>query len=236
VIAPLRAQLLLHEGRWFEAITAPLLPIEARRYLVRVMAPDSVLALLANGRDKRLAADAQLLRAVRLSARGAWTEALAALPPGDRRIATWRTAARVSADTTRTGQLVWARWLNARHGTLFYGADRTWYRSLNWRLFVFSDSSSESSWSDLLPWTREVERLAIANHLMETQERSISVRVLAEWLKSAPAGQERSRVLREANTMYNWLVNWDNSNSRFFLEQMERDGTARIIRTAGRQR
>lgn len=234
VLAPLRAQLLLASHRWSDAIAAPLLPFEARQYLLRVMAPDSVVDRISKLSDRKLSLEARLTRAMREAGAGRWSEGAALLPRGDRRVALWQTAARLSADASGTGKLSFARWLNARHGTLFHGVDRLWYRSLNWRMLTLTSEGSDSPWSELLPWTREAEHAAIVAHASTAYERSIAIRVYAEWLKASAPGAERRRVLREANTMYNWLVNWDNNNSRLFLELMERDGTARAIREAGR--
>ena len=72
---PFRATKLTgYEG----GIRTPLIPFASRQYLVRVMAPDSVMALLASAPDRQLANEARLVQAVRLAVAGQWTRASAA--------------------------------------------------------------------------------------------------------------------------------------------------------------
>lgn len=235
-VAPLRAQLLLGTGRWADGIRTPAIPFASRQYLVRVMAPDSVVATLTADADRRLAHEARLVQAVRLAAAGEWTRGIAALPPGESRRATlWRTAATLSADTTSPGQLAWARWLRQRNGSLFLGNDKPWYRSLNWRLASISSADATSGFNARLPWTADDERRAIGRHVRATYELYPALRAWVAWLgRPGITPAERRRVAREADAAYRWLVDWDANNSDFWKRVLEEEGIGRAIRVAAR--
>ena len=127
-----------------------------------------------------------------------------------------------------------------QHGTLFFGEDTDWLRGLNWRRDrVADDTVSDAGiyWSldRRLPWTAQEERTAIAEHLRSTTELYYSLQAYARWLDGATAATPGlAAVVREADTVYNRLVNWDNRNSRFWAEELESSPEARAIRQAGR--
>ena len=216
---------------------APALPFEARQYLLRVMAPDSVLVDIAGGSDRRLAAEARLVQATRRGAAGQWTAAIAALPPGQsKRVALWTTARSLSSDTTAAGTLARARWLRQRNGALYFGSDKIWYRSLNWRLAALQSGDSAYGFSAALPWTAAAETEAIGRHLRGTYEMYHSVVAYRDWLqRPGLLAVERRRVAREADAVYRWLVDWDNNNSSFWKDTLEAEGIGRAIRDAGRR-
>jgi hypothetical protein len=236
VVAPLRAQLLLGTGRWADGIRTPAIPFASRQYLLRVMAPDSVVASLSVNADRSLADEARLVRAVRLAAAGKWTPAIAALPAGQtRRASLWRTAATLSADTTARGQLAWARWLRPRNGTQFFGNDKAWYRSLNWRLNAIASTDPQYGFNSQLPWTADDEQRAIGRHLRASYELYPALRTYVTWLaRPGTSPAERRRIAREADGAYRWLVDWDANNSTFWKTALEAEGIGRAIRVAAR--
>ena len=65
----------------------------------------------------------------------------------------------------------------------------------------------------------------------------LALREYADWLARAPANDGRRRaVVRESDGAYNWLVNWDANNSRYWQRELERRGVGAAIRRAGRRR
>lgn len=236
LVAPMKVQLLLAARRWRDALAAPGVEAESRAYLVRVLAPDSVLASLAVSSGGPLATEAQRTLATRVAAAGGWSAAADRLPSRDAsRRALWRGTQALAADTSLGGRLAFARYMRARNGKLFWGNDKIWYRSLNWRLVSITDTVNVG-FNPILPWTSADEARAIGRHFRDRFEMYHAVRAYADFLARAPRTDvRRTAALREANLTYNWLVNWDNNNSRFWEQALEEEGIGRAIRQAGRR-
>lgn len=235
LVAPMKVQLLLAAHRWRDALAAAGVSGESRAYLVRVLAPDTVLAALAAS-GGALATEAQRTLATRTAAAGEWSAAADRLPLRDAsRRAAWRATQALAADTSLGGRLAFARHMRARNGTLFWGNDKVWYRSLNWRLASITDTVTVG-FNSILPWTSADEVRAIGRHFRDGFEMYHAVRAYTDFLARAPRTDgRRAAALREANLTYNWLVNWDNNNSRFWEQALEEEGIGRAIRQAGRR-
>ena len=127
-----------------------------------------------------------------------------------------------------------------QHGALFFGEDTQWLRGLNWRRDRVVDDTVRDAgiyWSldRRLPWTAQEERAKIADHLRSTTELYYSLQTYARWLDGASATTPGlGTVVREADAVYNRLVNWDDRNSRFWSAELENSPEARAIRRAGR--
>src|SRR5262249_21804374 len=150
----------------------------------------------------------------------------------------WARTATLAADTTRAGQLAFARWMHERHGELFFGEDTDWLRGLNWRRYALArDTTGNREPPHLdprLPWSPEEERAKIAAHFQSTTELYYSLRAYAKWLDGANASTPGlAAVVRESNQVYNRLINWDATNSLFWSETLESGPEARSIRRAG---
>lgn len=236
LLAPVALQLRLADRRWRSALATPHVAREARQYLVRVLAPDSVLRALATGGDALLSREAARTLAMREAAGGAWGAGARALPAADAsRAALWRRTAALARDSSLAGRLAYARHLRAMNGRLFWGNDKTWYRSLNGRLRTVQDTVY-GGFNPILPWRASDEVAAIARHFREGFEMHHAVRAYVDFLQRAPRSDpRRAAAVREANLAYNWLVNWDNNNSGFWQEELERAGVGRAIRAAGRR-
>lgn len=236
LVAPMKVQLLLAARRWRDALAAAGGEAESRAYLVRVLAPDSVLASLAASSGGPLATEAQRTLATRVAAAGGWRAAADRLPLRDAsRRALWRGTQALAADTSLGGRLAFARYMRARNGKLFWGNDKVWYRSLNWRLASITDTVNVG-FNPILPWSSADEVRAIGRHFRDGFEMYHAVRAYADFLARAPRTDvRRTAALREANLTYNWLVNWDNNNSRFWEQALEEEGIGRAIRQAGRR-
>lgn len=235
-VAPIRVQLLLAERRWIDALHSPGMPPEARQYLVRVMAPDSVLEALVRSNDRLLSREARRTRALRRASAGDWTGASAMLPSGDGELANrWRAVQPLAADTTLAGRLAFARYMRAQNGKLFGGNDKVWYRSLNWRQRAIGDSTY-GGFTPILPWRAEDEVSAIGRHFHDTFEMYYAVKAYADFLARLPKGDPRRAVaVREADQAYNWLLNWDNYNATYWARELEAEGIGGKIRRAGRK-
>lgn len=239
LVAPLRAHLLLDAHRWSEALAVKHVAPDAKEYLLRVLAPDSVVALVRTGKNARLARVAARTQALRLAGNGKWNEGAALLPPSDAvRRPLWLEAATRASDTTLAGTLAYARWLRARRGSLLGTPDKVWYRSVSRRLAEVTGREGEPSQFDAsLPWSAAEEHRAIVGELMASYEMFHAVRAYARVLERMPPSDAHvGVVLREANVVYNWLASWDNNNSRVFQDEMERAGIGGIIRRAGKRR
>ncbi len=74
----------------------------------------------------------------------------------------------------------------------------------------------------------------IAAHLRSSTELYYALRAYAAWLDGATASTPGlAGVVREADRVYNRLINWDATNSRFWSEELETGPEARSIRRAG---
>jgi len=250
--ARVRARLALLRGQWTRAVREPLLDVDARSYLVRVLLPDSALATLLD--DPRTDDSTRAAAAIALGSRdaargswsaGAWTAGARTLARGGRAVpqglaARWTRAATLAADTSLDGRLAYARWLAGERGALFFGVDNAWYRSLGWRVRALRDTAADGARrTPRAPVAADAEIAAIAAHLGATTEPRLALRAYGDWLvrtepRAATMRAERQRIAREADRVYNLLVNWDANNTTFWQERLEQSPEARAIRRAGR--
>jgi hypothetical protein len=126
-----------------------------------------------------------------------------------------------------------------QHGRLFFGENTFWLRGLNWRLYALDRDTIDRSapppaLDPRLPWTAAEERAKIDAHLRSTTELYYALQAYAAWLDGATRTTPGlPTVVREADQVYNRLVNWDESNSRFWSAALTRSPEARSIRRAG---
>jgi hypothetical protein len=238
-LGAIRVRLHLLRRDWGKALAAARADDAATAYLVRVLAPQPIVDSLAAAAASPLATDVRLTIAARRAAIGDWTGAsrsVAATDPDQAR--RWARTATLAADTSRSGGLAFARWMRDQHGRLFFGEDTFWLRGLNWRLDALdrdtTDRLEPPAFDPRLPWTAAEERTKIDAHLRSTTELYYSLGAYARWLDGATRSTPGLvAVLREADQVYNRLVNWDESNSRFWSAALTRSPEARSIRRAG---
>lgn len=246
--ALLAAAVALRHGKVADAARAPGLEATIASYLVRVLADDAALDALAKVPEPAIRSDARMTSAVRRIA----AQGFGAAGAGDAAHASrWQEAHRLGADPTLDGRLAYARWLRAHDGQLFYGTDKVWYRSLNYRLSALAcqacavqhDTTSEgcmfcdpedATRDPHLPFDGAAEREAIRRHLRSSSETFLALQAYAGWLAVAkPEDPRLPKVVKEADAVYNQLVNWDNSNSQFWQHELEHSDIAVMIRRAG---
>jgi hypothetical protein len=232
--APVRANLLLRARRWSDALALPFIDPWAKRYLVRLLAPDSVLDHASRGSTSLLTNEARLALAHRARRAGGWMAGVSVGTLPAEKASLWRTAASMESDTSRAGTLRFARWLAARDGQLFLPRDKWWFRSLSWRLNVLSDTTDGRQYlRGAIEPAAEKEQI---ESLLLASEHFLALQAYARWLERAPSGPATRTVVREADRLYNGLVNYDPGNSEFWRDHLERVGVGPAIRRAGRRR
>lgn len=230
--ASIRARLLLGRQEWTRAITVPDLDEYARRYLVWVLAPDSVLTTLAAGRDTAGAHAAQQVRAVRALQRVGWDAAIPLLGHYDPK---WDEARRLSRDTSITGRLAYARYLGTEGAGLFAYQGRMWYRTLTGRMgWVITPTGAANSTG--LPWQPAEESAAIRQHLFDFSWEDFTLKAYAEYFRRAPAGHRDLRAaVAEADRLYNRVLQLDFGASGLWGDYLPQSPEAAAIREAGRK-
>ena len=216
-----RIHLLRHD--WGKALADSPAGNAATAYLVRVLAPTTIVDSLAAAAASPLASDARLTIAGRRAAAGDWTAASRSVrTPDPDKARRWARTATLAADASRSGRLAFARWMRDQHGRLFFGEDTFWLRGLNWRLYALARDTTDRSapppaLDPRLPWTPAEERAKIDAHLRSTTELYYSLGAYARWLDGATRSTPGlAAVVREADQVYNRLVSWDATNSRFW--------------------
>jgi hypothetical protein len=239
--ALLAAAYHLMHGDPAQAVLVIGLPTDIRHYLLWVLLDEQALNGLLSAKNPEIRQEVQMARAIRLASAGQWREAVQLVQASQPARATlWLQAATLSADQTPSGRLKWARFLMAQDAQLFYGKDTTWYRSLNGRYRDLGERHSSST-SDKAPQgspfflTPVQEQDAIARHLTQTTGLWPALKLYAAWLKTAKPSAEMRAVLKEADTCYNALVNWDATNSSFWANYLEHQETVAHIREAGKR-
>ena len=238
-VAAIRARLHLIRREWGRAIEQLGAGVPSTNYLIRVMAPPGVVDSLARA-GSPFETEARLTTTARRAAAGDWRSAArAATGTGTERERLWSRTVALAADTSRAGTLAFARWMRAQHGRLFFGENTDWMRGLNWRRYAIDSTGSwraegSREFDTRLPWTASQERERIATHLQSTTELFYALRAYARWLDRATAATPGlAAIVREADQVYNRLVNWDANNSRYWGETLETSAEARSIRRAG---
>ena len=239
-LGAIRIRIHLLRGDWGKALAASAPGIPTTEYLVRVLAPQLTVDSLAAAQTSPLGNDARLTIAGRRAAAGDWAGASRSVsatdPDKSRR---WARTAALAADTSRSGQLAFARWMRDQHGRLFFAEDTFWLRGLNWRFYALDHDTTDRSvpptgLDERMPWTSAEERAKIDAHLRSSTELYYSLRAYARWLDGATRTTPGLvAVVREADQVYNRLVNWDERNSRFWSVALTQSQEARSIRRAG---
>jgi hypothetical protein len=235
-VGSLRVKLYLDRSEWSSALRDPDLDPYARRYLLWVLAPDSVLTSLAGG-SSETARDARLAMAVHVVRRGGWLAGAKLIATSHPAMAAlWRQAGILSADSSLAGTLAYARFLRDHADGLYFDLSRShmWYRGLEYRRssLVRRPGGRDTR----LPWTLDEERADIERHYVETSAMYDALRTYASYLNRAPPKTANlSRIVHEADQVYNLMVNWDHSDSGFWVERILGGPEGEAIRRAGKQ-
>jgi hypothetical protein len=189
-------------GQIAAALQVPELSENERSYVLETLLSDQQLRALLR---TPLAGRAALTLGIRQAAAGHWKRAAAIIAPYDSaRAKLWRTAAHLSRGKTAAERLRWARFLNAQRRTLLWPIDNASGRSLEW-------VCASSKWpnfpaSVVRQWTAEFQCEAAQDQ--QLQDASwLALKAYAAYLSRAPRSDESLAALREADVLYNWLIN-----------------------------
>ncbi len=244
-LAAFRARILLMHGEPLRAAQVEKLDPLARSYLVRVMLDEKSLVAAAQTPDAALRAEATLTRAVRRAAQGDWKGGADLLRDTDpEKAALWTEVAGKAADRSSRGRLAWARFLRDNDGKLLFGVDKVWDRSVCGRARVLALPEDprnnvtlyERYNSPDLPWTKEEEITAIRRHLDGSSETFLALQAYAAWLSSVNLkDRDVGEALKEADTVYNRLINWPYVTESCFNDALKGSDAAATLRRVGRQ-
>lgn len=235
-----RAHLQLRE--YSAAILVPSLRPDARRFLLHVIAADSVLDLVRAAPDSAARHEAIDAAVSRLVLGGGWREAAAQLRPVDRaRSVRLERAAVLASDTSLAGLLAFARWLTAQQHTLLRVADDplVWYRTLSWRHWRPERGDSGARTPDEtadLPWTLADEQPWIDRHFRGTFEDWHALRCYRRYFERTAGTKHpaRAAAVREANAAYRRLVDYGRLDDMYWQDVLPQSPEAVAIRRAGR--
>ncbi len=250
VAAALRLRLALRARRWSEALADSALHPETRRYLLQVMADDSVLAAVVARPDRGVRGEAVRTQAARLAGAGRWAEAARltrrARGPHETGAAAERfdRAAALAADASAAGRAAFARFLVGAQGELLGGADdRDWYRTVEGRWSAAATDSTRrlADAADAaagVPWTGAAEHEAARRFLRTNSELYLALGAYAGAVRALPPGAPPARrraLARAADVPYNRLMNRNYEYTEFWRLELARDPAAATIRAAGRR-
>ena len=239
--AMLTARLHLQRRSWRAAAGTPGLDEWTRRYIVRVLVPDSVMASIRAGSSREAAREARLVLAVRAAQAGRWADAAAEVRAVDaRRSALYARIGGLAGDTVSdAGLLRFADALAGAHGQLFFEASRYYYRGMMYRdytLYPRWQGDSAKVWD--LPWSKETERARMFQSLRDGAERYLALKAYVSYLgrPGLTVAQRRSAV-RAADRVYRGLLATDPSRvgEGYWADSLPVSAEARTIRAAGRR-
>jgi hypothetical protein len=236
--ATLATRIHLQRGDWLSALQVRGVDDWTKRYLLRVLAPDTVVTQLVRSRDRVLGRDARLILANRAATAGRWADAAAMVQPIDvPRAVRYTRIGTLSADTTgNAGLLRFARALGAANGALFFESRRYFFRGMVAREWSLSPDRDDP-WD--LPWSRDDERRKLYRYFRQSAERFVALRAYASLLRRPGlSAAERQTAVREANAVYRGLLATDPSRvgDGYWGDSLPRMPEAAVIRAAGRQR
>jgi hypothetical protein len=194
------------------------------------LAPNEALVTLGQAKDARVRQEAGLELAVRTAAESGWSRGAGQLEATDRdRAGRWRQASALAADSSSAGRLAYARFLAGHSGGLFFGRDRAWSRSLEYRRMAVG-SPTASSLDTRLPWTAQEEIALIDRYFMTSFEDYLALQAYAALLSGVPPQDPNAAVaLKEADQLYNALL-----KAPYWGNYLPKGKEAEAIRRAGK--
>jgi hypothetical protein len=242
--AALASRIHLQRGDWRSALAVRELDPWTRRYLLRVLAPDSVIATLPQHPDRWLAAEARLVLANRAALGGRWRDAATLVQPVDAaRAARYTRLGILAADSgSVAGLLRFARALEASHGKLFFEARRYFHRGIvsrDWALSPPTATGESPAPTDMwdLPWSRADERRRMYAYFRNSAERYLALQTCARALQRTElSAADRRAAVRDANVSYRGLLATDPSRQGdgYWGDSLAVLPASAVIRRAGR--
>ena len=237
----LTARIHLARGDYVSAAATRGLDDWTRRYIVRVLTPDSIVPQLASAPDAMVSREARLLLASRSAQAGQWSEAAVQVRPFDapRAALYTRIGALVRDTATNAGLLRYATALAGAGGRLFNESSRFFYRGMMNRDYALNpqyDEYSRGVWD--LPWTPQHERARMFRSLREGSERLLALQAFASYVdRPGVTKAQRTAGVRLADRTYRQLLATDPSRSDagYWADSLPASAAARAIRRAGRR-
>jgi len=237
----LTVRIHLARGDYPSAASTRGLDAWTRRYIIRVLTPDSIVSQLATTSDATVSREARLLLAVRSAQAGQWGEAAAQVRTFDApRAALYTRIGTLARDTTtNAGLLRYATALAGAGGRLFTESSRYFYRGMMNRDYTLNpkyDENMRGVWD--LPWSRAHERAQLFRSLREGSERMLALRAFASYFgRPGVTAAQRKAAVRVADRTYRQLLDTDPSrnDSGYWVDTLPASAEGRAIRMAGRR-
>jgi hypothetical protein len=235
--AALAARIHMLRGDWSRAASVTQLDEWTRRYILRVLAPDSAAAQLVTSTNRVVSREARLVLATRAAQAGRWDAAAAQVRPVDAaRAARYTQIGTLARDTaSNAGLLRFADALAAAHGKVFYEETRYFYRGMMDRDYALAPDQT-SAWD--LPWSRSEERTRLYAYLRSGSERYLALRAYVSYFaRPGVTAAQRRRAVRDADHAYRALLDTDPSRSAsgYWADSLPSSDEASAIRRAGRR-
>lgn len=237
----LTVRLHLMRRDWTAAASTPGIDEWTRRYVVRVLVPDSSVARLLDATDRTVRHEARLVLAARAAQAGRWDESAAQVRAVDaRRAALYTRLGVLSRDTSsNAGLQKFAAALGAANGQLFHESSRYFYRGMmdrDYTLYPRWAGDSTKVWD--LPWSKADERARMFRYLRHSSERYLALQVYASYLRRpGVTAAQRRQAVQAADRLYRGLLATDPSRaeSGYWADSLPGSAVAGAIRAAGRR-
>jgi hypothetical protein len=224
VSARLMAAAAAQAKDWVAVASVPGLPKDERRYVVEVLADDAALETLVK-QGGEVASSAALALASRKLGDGDWEAGARVLDPVDaKRAALWREAGRRANDSSPAGRVAFAKWLQT--AALFEAYDTAFSRGLRARLNSVVAQPTVAA---------EGERARLEYCLLRSGARQRALEAYAAAFPSFPAYEARKPLVKEADALFNALLNWDASDSEAYEALLRASAPVKAILAAGRK-
>ena len=239
--ANLAARIHLTRGDYAAAASTRGLDQWTRRYIVRVLTPDSIVPQMAAVRDAAVSREARLLLATRAAQTGQWSDAALQVRTFDtKRAELYMRIGTLARDTaTNAGLLRYATALAGAGGRLFSESSRYFYRGMMNREYTLNpkyDDDLRAMWD--LPWSREYERTRMFRSLKQGSERLLALQAFTSYFdRRGVTAAQRSAAVRAADRTYRQLLDTDPSrnDSGYWADSLPQSVEARALRRAGRR-
>lgn len=236
----LTARIHLARHDYVRAVSVPELDEWTRRYLIRVLVPDSIVPQAAAVRDGAVSREAHLVLAMRAAQAGRWADAARLVHSVDApRAARYLRIGTLVRDTsTNAGLLRFAMALSGLEGQLFSERSRYFYRGMMSRHYALDPRYADLRPVWDLPWSRGHERSRLFASLREGSELLLSLKAFASYfVRPGVTPTERRAAVRVADRAYRQLLDTDPSrnDSGYWADSLPRSAEARAIRQAGRR-
>lgn len=199
-VAILKARYYILHGNAWEAVKIKALPWDAKRYLIDVLLTTDELKKILPVEDKKVESEIVLTLALHRASAGDWDSAISLVKRVEpEKAKLWAKCAELYKNNTQEGLLRLARFLKENDGTIFYGSNVDWYRTIS-SIFVYPSEKLCQK------WTGQYEKNVISWHLTNSSELWRALQLYITYLSKALPSPKALAVLKEADECYNKLI------------------------------